>query len=208
MLFTYPRINHIKSKFINMKQFLLVLLLVPSIGFAQTTGKLFNHTEVGKLAGPKVNSDVSPTVVNTSLNYGFNERFSMGLTTGVEFYNEAYVPLALNMLISLNNNKTRPYLHLLGGTLLPIGKNDLTAQGLQQYYNLVINNYPYNNKMNSKGGMMLNPAFGIITEVNNNLDISFSIGYRHQKLKFAGENSYEIETNMNRLSLKAGFILK
>lgn len=35
----------------NMKQFLFLLLLVPSIAFTQTKGKIFNHTEVGKLLG-------------------------------------------------------------------------------------------------------------------------------------------------------------
>lgn len=111
------------------------------------------------------------------------------------------------MLIPLNNNKTRPFLHLMGGTLLGTGK-DINIQEIQSYYDISINNYPNNNKINSKGGMMLNPSIGILTEVNENLDVTFSLGYRHQKLNFAGDNSYEIEANMNRLSLKAGFILK
>ena len=193
----------------NMKQFLFVLLLVPSIGFAQSKGKIFNHTEVGKLLGPKVNADVSPTIVNTSINYAFSDRFSLGLTTGVEFYNESYIPLALNMLIPLNNNnnKTRPFLQLMGGTLLGAGK-DINIQEIQSYYDISINNYPNNNKINSKGGMLLNPSIGILTEVNDNLDVTFSLGYRHQQLNFKNDNNYEIEANMNRLSLKAGFILK
>ena len=191
-----------------MKKMLLLLAFVPAMATAQNVGKIFNHTEVGKLAGPNTNQQTSPTIANTSFNYMVSQNLGVGVTSGVEFYHNAYVPLAANFIIPFNNNKTRPFLHIQGGTLLPVGKSEVTIYDLQQYYKLSITQYPNNTKLESKSGFMLNPALGIITEVNNNLDVSFSLGYRYQKMNFAGTNDYKIETNMNRLSIKAGFILK
>jgi hypothetical protein len=67
---------------------------------------------------------------------------------------------------------------------------------------------PVNQDLSARGGFLINPSIGIQTQLNENLALVFSAGYRYMRHNYGKDENYKLEVNYNRLSLKVGLLFK
>lgn len=166
----------------------------------------FVKTSVGILAGSSSNSKSAPISFMTSINYNLTGGLFAGLGTGVEFFEESYMPAFINLEYYLRNSHFTPFVGLQGGYLIPL---DDKTHSLDYRYYLSSSSYwpgPQTQEVEPDGGFMLNPSFGFKGMVSQNFGWMFSFGYRFHQLDFSGEDDYGIERNYNRLSVRVGII--
>lgn len=179
--------------------------------FVYSEPKLFNLTEAGILYGNPDNSQKAPLIVHSSLNYTLRKNLSAGVGAGVDFLKEAYLPVTANLMYKFRQSRFTPYGIVQAGYHIPLENSRML------YYDVV----PYdisssaiwpgpwpNNQttLDAKGGFLVNPAVGFISQTNSGYGISFSVGYRFNRLRFSGENDYNVDVDYNRLSVKLGLI--
>jgi hypothetical protein len=173
-------------------------------------GKWISYTEFGALVGNPDNENDAPFIFHSSLNYAFHKNLSAGLGLGVEFIEETHLPVTANLLYQLGDKKIiTPFIRLQAGYQFALEEkmtvrrqNYLTAE-----YNYYLPGTYYNpEKLNAKGGFLLNPSVGFICYTKPGLGISLAAGYRYQKLTYKGKNDYELQVEYNRLSLTLGII--
>ncbi|MFZ5431120.1 MAG: hypothetical protein ACOZDD_12870 [Bacteroidota bacterium] len=180
-------------------------------GFIQPS-RWFSLSEIGVLAGNPDNSQSAPLSVGTSLNYTFWNNLSAGAGVGVEFLKETYLPLSANLLYRLRDTRFSPYAVLQAGYQVP-AENSRTL-----YYNIVPESVyssviwpgpmPINQSaLKAKGGFLLNPAVGFISQSRTGYGFTFAVGYRFHRLRYSGDNEYNLDVDFNRLSVKFGLII-
>lgn len=174
--------------------------------------KLSNHTQIGVLAGNNGNTKPAPFVLHSSLNYIVDKRIQAGIGTGVEFLNESYLPLFANIEYRFRESRVSPYLFLKAGYCVPLEDSRMVYYDVIPYYSLTSSYiwpgpwYGQNEKLKAKGGVLLNPGFGVSSMFSNNFGMSFSVGYRFSRLRYEGEKSYGLDVDYNRLSISLGII--
>ena len=162
-------------------------------------GRFISFTEGGVLAGNSDNENNAPFIFHSSLNYAFGKRLSAGLGAGVEFLKETHLPVTANVLYQFGNRgAVSPFIRFQTGYLIAL-ENKMTAPWGSSYY------YP-SSEMDTKGGWLFNPSAGVIFHTKQNTGIALSAGYRHQTLRYTGEDDYRIQVEQNRLSLTLGII--
>ena len=167
----------------------------------------FNLTEAGILTGNSANSNKSPfSLINIS-GWQFKNHFSAGVGAGIEFLKETYLPVVADFRYSLNRQGTNPFFGIQGGYSFALDK----PNGI--YSNLPIPTSPgfnsgSNLEMDAKGGLLLNPCFGICTPLGNNMALTFSAGYRMMRNRYSRSDGYKIDIDYNRLSLKIGLLIQ
>lgn len=178
-------------------------------GFPLSTKKFFNLTEIGVLVGNPDNKKDAPFIFHSSLNYNFDKKFSAGFGLGVEFLNETYMPVTLNVMYRLKNSKISPFVMLQGGYEIPIDGSRIT-------YNKVIpqdflwNSYWTGNsqeKLDAKGGFLFNPSIGLLLHLNSNVGLNMSVGYRYNRLNYSADKDYKLDVDYNRLMFKLGITI-
>lgn len=175
--------------------------------------KFFNITEMGVLAGNPDNDKSAPFILGTSFNYTFWQGLSGGAGVGVEFYQETYLPVSLNLMYKFRQTRFTPFAGIQAGYLLPL-------EDSRVYYDEVIpddiywssslwpGNYYYNQTpLEARGGILFNPSVGFISQFPSGYGFSFSIGYRFHRLVYRGEDIYKLDVDYNRLSVKLGLII-
>jgi len=174
--------------------------------------KFFNFTEVGILVGNPDNDQSAPMVIGSSFNYSFLKNISFGAGVGVEFFKETYMPVTLNLMYKFRDARFSPFALLQGGYQVPL-------EDSRTVYNNVVPDYVYsssywpgywpNNQMplTAEGGWLANPAVGFISQTRSGYSFSFSVGYRFHRLRYSGDNSYKIDVDYNRLSVKLGLFI-
>jgi len=60
----------------------------------------------------------------------------------------------------------------------------------------------------AKGGIILNPGFGIRSMFGENFGVIFTVGYRFQRLYYAADKDRQMFTDFNRLSIKIGITFR
>jgi len=174
--------------------------------------KFFNLTEVGILAGNPDNSQSAPLVLGSSLNYTFWKNMSAGAGVGIEFLKETYMPVTANLLYKFRDTRFTPYAMLQAGYQVPV-EGSRTV-----YYNVVPAHvssrviwpgpWPVQQEpMTAKGGLLFNPAVGFFSHSRTGYGFSMSVGYRFHRLRYSGENDYNLDIDFNRLSVKLGIII-
>lgn len=164
----------------------------------------FLKTTVGILAGGSDNQKPTPLSVDASLNVRLFPGFYLGAGTGVDFLAESYLPLFGNLEIHFRETRFTPFLGMKGGYMFPLDD----ATHAQTYYAPWSSYWPsyIPQPLECQGGLMYNPSFGFVSQINENLGVVLSFGYRFHQLTFEGENEYELERNYHRLSVRLGFI--
>ena len=172
-------------------------------------GKFINFTEGGVLVGNSENENKAPFIFNSSLNYVFYKNVSVGIGAGVEFLKETYLPITANVLYQFGKNKAvYPFIRFRTGYQVPL--ESATYMEYYDYYYSVLSSlsyysyYPLLEKLNAKGGWMIDPSVGIIIYTRAGLGFSLAAGYRHQDLKFTGKDDYIFKKEYNRLTLTLG----
>jgi len=164
----------------------------------------FFDCSVGVIAGSSGNDKDAPFVFNASFNYRFLKQCYAGAGLGVEFWNESYLPLSVNVQYLLRDTRFTPFVSLQGGYLIALGDAAISNPYYYSYSSYWPN--PNDSELDAEGGIMINPSFGIRNMVNPNFGWSFSFGYRYHQLNYSGEKDYSTEYNFNRLTLKVGII--
>jgi hypothetical protein len=168
-----------------------------------------NHTQVGVLIGNNNDSPNAPFMLHSSLNYKLSNKLQIGLGTGIEFLKETHMPIFATAEYRFRDAMFSPYIFLKAGYTIPI-EDSRTI-----YYDVV----PYsssssfwpgpwqnNEVLNAKGGVLLNPGFGITNMFSSNFGISLAVGYRFTRLHYNGEKNYQLDIDYNRLSITVGII--
>ncbi|MDO5663928.1 MAG: hypothetical protein Q4G63_01565 [Bacteroidia bacterium] len=174
------------------------------------TKKYFIFSELGILPGNPDNTNKMPLIFHTSVNYKFFEKLSAGAGVGVEFYKETYLPVTLNGVYKLNNNRVSPFAMLQVGYQIPIEGSRTKVR------HIMPNNsgqfwpgptIPHDTELEAKGGILLNPSLGVMWQTQSNISFTFSAGYRFHRLRYNNkEKDYNLNVDYNRLSLKLGLI--
>ncbi|MGD9930506.1 MAG: hypothetical protein AB7U05_10845 [Mangrovibacterium sp.] len=169
----------------------------------------FFKTSVGVLPGGSDNTRESPFSFDASLNVRLFRNMYAGLGAGLDLLEESYLPAFVNLEYRFRDSRFTPFIAFQGGYLLPLD-GEVNTHGGYYYYDIMpySSYWPYyqSQTLDNEGGLMFNPSLGFISQVNDNLGFSLSFGYRYSQVTFTGDNSYELETNYNRLSIKLGII--
>lgn len=168
----------------------------------------FFDTSLGVLIGNSGNTQTAPFSFAASVNYRLVDKLYAGAGLGAEFLDESYMPAFAQLQYKFRNAHFTPYFNLQVGYMVPL--EDANRQQYNDiYYSSSSIYYPYpqtTGKLNTEGGFMINPSFGFQRYTSENFGWFFAFGYRHHQLNYSGDNSYKLETNYSRLSLKIGFI--
>lgn len=97
--------------------------------------------------------------------YHFNEKFSAGILSGIEYFGMPLLPAAGEFQVNVFNRNTTPYVYLRGG------------YGFTLYPNEETNSY----NRTYAGGLFLGGGIGIKKRFSSEFAMTFSIGYRHQQ---------------------------
>lgn len=168
---------------------------------------LYFRAELGVLAGNSGNSQSAPFSFSGMLNYLVTSNFSAGAGVGVEFLKESYLPAFLNVEYKFRNEPSSPYLFVKGGYQVPLEES-------REVYNTVWpatrsiwpGPAPDYEKLDPKGGVLVNPGIGYSHLFSPGFGMSFAFGYQFHRLRYDGENDYRLEIDYNRLTVKLGFI--
>ncbi len=174
----------------------------------------FNLTEMGVLAGNSANYKKNPfTLININ-SWKFENGFSTGIGVGVEFFNETYLPVLADFRYFIRKSGPIPFVSLQGGYSIPLGG----TYSQQVYYDSPVTwnsliyrpptPIPTTQDISARGGWLLNPAIGIQAPINENLALTFSAGYRIMRHRYGKNDTYKLDVDYNRLSLKVGLLFK
>jgi len=194
-VFTYDQIDSIKR--------------VATVKSHQKKGYA-NLTEVGVLAGNSNNIKTAPFTLMNVNSWQFANGFSTGIGLGVEFFNETYLPVVADFRYYLRKPGPLPFLSVQAGYAIPLG-----GEFQQQlYYADPLSNGVYTfttqtrQDVSARGGFIINPSIGILTQINENLFLTFSAGYSYQRHRYGKHDLYKMDVDYNRLSLKVGLQFK
>lgn len=174
----------------------------------------FNLTEMGVLAGNSANYKKNPFTLMNINSWKFENGFSAGVGVGVEFFNETYLPVVADFRYFLRSEGALPFVSLQGGYSIPLGGT--YSKKIYAYDPRMVSSIMYpgptptvtNEDVSARGGWLLNPSIGIQTPLNDNLALTFSAGYRMMRHRYGKNDSYKLDVDYNRLSLKVGLMFK
>jgi len=172
----------------------------------------YNLTEVGVLAGNSNNSEKAPFTLMNVNNWQFANGFAAGIGVGVHFFNETYMPVVADFRYFLRKHGPLPFVSLQTGYSIPIG-----GEYTQSYY------YAYTDvarpgiwpgptqtqqDASARGGFLINPSVGIYSQINENFALTLSVGYSYLRHRYGKDETYKLDVDYNRLSLKIGLQFK
>jgi len=166
----------------------------------------FLRTSVGVLAGSSNNYKSAPFTFDITYNQNIFKNYYVGVGIGADILEQSYMPAFLNFEYHFRQTSFTPFVGLKAGYLIPVEEHIST----QVYYDIspwssYIPNYS-NNQLDSKGGILINPALGFVSRFNQSFGLSLSFGYRFYQLNFKGDKEYELHQDANRLSISLGII--
>lgn len=194
-VFNYDQIDSIKH--------------VATVKSHQKTG-YSNLTEVGVLAGNSNNLKSAPFTLMNVNSWKFANGFSTGIGLGIEFFNETYLPVVADFRYYLRKLGPVPFLSVQAGYAIPLGGE----YSQQMYYSdPLANGLSYvttqtRQDVSARGGFLVNPSIGILTQINENLSLTLSAGYSYQRHRYGKHDIYKMDVDYNRLSLKVGLQFK
>ena len=170
-----------------------VTLERPTEGYVAFVEGTLNIGNSGTFNGPVTygNVLVSMHVINS---YLFNDRFTIGLGTGLEGFGNLTIPGFIDSRYFFFKDDTSPYLFGQAGYALTSGNNS---------------------ELSHHGGAMLGVGFGIKRYFDKSgVGLMFSTGYRFQALRYTYEpdfspfgGSTNIQQEINRVTFKFSFMI-
>jgi hypothetical protein len=157
----------------------------------------YTDFSIGFLYGTGNENANPPLSVLVGGGYTFKNNISLGLLTGVELLDDAFLPTMINFDYTFVNTKFSHFIFLQGGYSFVIDNSDDNIY----YYN--------NDETKNYGGIVINPGFGVKWNIDHNNAIAVSIGYRYQRNRYTYNdyNNQEIERTVkyNRISVRFGY---
>ena len=187
MIFEAGDVDHIDIEMVNAKN---SRLHVPSNGY-------FNRTDLGVLIGTgnnEKNAIFSTQMVN---GYKINSRLYPGLGIGIEFYEQAVVPLFADMSYHFGRNVLSPFIRASIGYSLPVEDPPET----------------WGVSTNNNGGYMYATGLGTFIRLNGHNSLSISLVYRFQSLRSVitqdwSDEVLNLNKQYNRIAFRIGFVFE
>lgn len=193
-VFNYSEIDTITSKPI-------------SGAFENENPGYFLKASAGILAGSSNNSKPTPFSFDASINFRMLPKWYMGVGAGIDFLDESYMPVFGNLEFHFRESRFTPFIALQGGYMIPLDDEVYSGGGVYYDYMPWSSSYYYNPvSLESKGGLMVNPSFGFVSQLNSNLGLMLAFGYRYHEVNFKGDNHYQLDREYNRLSIRMGIL--
>jgi hypothetical protein len=172
----------------------------------------FNLTEMGVLAGNSTNSEKAPFTLMNVNDWQFANGLAAGIGVGVHFFNETYLPVVADVRYFLRKQGPLPFVSLQAGYSIPVG-GEYTQTYYYAYDVTGINgsyrtSNPTQEDVSARGGFLVNPSIGFQTQINESLALTFSAGYSFLRHRYGKEETYKMDVDYNRLSLKIGLQFK
>ena len=187
MIFDTMDIDHLDREMVDKKSH---NLLEPSSGY-------FNRTDLGVLIGHgnnEKNAIFSAQMVN---GYKLNSRFYPGIGIGIEFFEQAVVPMFADVSCHFGRNVLSPFVRGSMGYSIPV-------EDPPETWGVVTNNH---------GGYMYAVGLGTFIRLNGHNSLSISLVYRFQSLKSVITQDWTDEVlnlnrQYNRLAFRIGFVFE
>ncbi len=175
--------------------------------FENESAPYFLKASVGILAGSSNNSKPTPFSFDASFNYRILPKWYLGVGAGIDFLDESYLPVFGNLEFHFRESRFTPFIGLQGGYMIPLDDEVYSGGGVYYDYMPWSSSYYYNPvPLESKGGLMVNPSFGFVSQLNPNLGLMLAFGYRYHEVNFKGDNHYQLDREYNRLSIRLGIL--
>jgi hypothetical protein len=169
--------------------------------------RFFYRTEMGFLAGNSENSQSAPLSVTGTINYLVTPQFSAGVGLGAEFLKESYLPAFVNAEYKVRSSWSSPYFFLKAGYQVPLEESNSVYNNVWPATSSIWPGpAPDYEKLDPRGGVLLNPGIGYSHLFSPGFGMSFAFGYQFHRLQYNGDNSYQLNIDYNRLTVKLGFI--
>jgi hypothetical protein len=155
----------------------------------------FNHTDLGFLIGSGNNEKDVVFSVQMVNGYKFRRKYYPGIGTGIEFYEQAYVPVYADFKYVLLNHRVSPFLR--GSAGYSISLEDPSEE--------------WGSRTDNHGGILYAAGIGTTIRTGSSSVLVISIVYRFQSLRSTyteewNEEILNLEKQFNRLAFRIGFI--
>ncbi len=186
-LFSMSEISHIDQEKID--------LMVLRLGGQVSSRGYFNRTDLGFLLGSGSNEQNAILSIQMVNGYKFGWKYYPGIGAGIEFYEQAYVPLFADFSYMLTSSRVSPFLRGSMG------------------YSFSIDDPPeqWGTHTNNLGGFLYSAGIGASIRTGATSSLVISLVYRYQNLESVykedwSEEVLNLEKHYNRLSLRIGFV--
>lgn len=155
----------------------------------------FNHTDLGFLIGSGNNDRNVIFSIQMVNGYKFGRKYFPGIGAGIEFYDQAYVPVYGDFKYFLSRHRVSPFLKSSLGYSIPI--EDPPEQ--------------WGSRTDNRGGILYSAGFGTSIRTGGASALVISLDYRFQSLKSVytedwNDEVLNLEKQLNRVSLRIGFM--
>ena len=187
MIFTTGEIDYIDREKVNIKS---TRIPEPSDGY-------FNRTDMGVLVGTGNNEKNAIFSVQMVNGYKIQNRFYPGIGIGIEFYEQAVVPVFADISYHFGRNSFSPFIRGSFGYAIPL-ENPPDIWGV---------------RTDNKGGYMYAAGLGTSIRINQHNSLSISLIYQFQSLKSVitqewNEEVLNLNKQYNRIAFRIGFVFE
>jgi hypothetical protein len=187
MIFSQGEIDHIAREMVNTGN---PRRHIPSSGY-------FNRTDMGVLMGSGQNEKnviFSAQMIN---GYKWNSRWYTGLGIGIEFFEQAVVPLFADLSLHLGRNALSPFIRGSFGYSVPV-EDPPEAWGV---------------RTDNRGGYLYAVGLGTFIRLNGHNALSLSLVYRFQSLTSVITEDWNneilnLDKQYNRIALRIGLVFE
>lgn len=166
----------------------MITILIGLVANAQETKCFSFATTIGTGIDMSTPSS-TPFSWQVTGHYNLNNRFAVGLGTGLSFYEKLLIPLYADVkFMIIKPKKITPFLECAAG-------------------------YSFAPDKDANGGFFLNPSVGVQYSIHNDKKLFLALGYEIQKLerlkKYENQfiaTEFSEKLNHNLLSFKVGFM--
>ena len=155
----------------------------------------FNRTDLGVLIGSGSNDKNLIFGVQMVNGYKINNRIYPGLGTGLEFFDQAFLPLYADVSYYFLNRSVSPFIRGSFGYTLPL-EDPIEDRGTN---------------IDSQGGCMVAMGVGTSVRISQNNALNISLIYRFQNLRSVQTQEWNpekitLDTQYNRIAIRIGFL--
>jgi len=159
-----------------------------------STQGYFNRTDLGVLIGTG-NDNNAIFGVQMVNGYKFGRRYHPGIGVGIEFYEQAYIPVFADFTYSLINHRVSPFLRCSFGYSIP-------SEDPPDVWSASTENL---------GGFLYAAGIGTFVRTGSSSALVISLVYRYQSLKSVytedwNDDILNLEKQFNRIALRIGFM--
>jgi len=168
---------------------------------------LYNITTIGVLGGSYQNRQAAPFSFQSLMMLPLNDHFAFGAGLGIEFLEETYMPLVMDLRYYLRGTRFSPFVFVQSGYSISTTKK-ASQDIIYTHYDIWPGPYPEYTDVNPLGGFLVNPGFGIRHMFHDDFGMELSFSLRRQQLNYKSGERTRIEKDYYRLNFRIGILFK